>query len=141
METSFGVSGCSHYQRGCQLRCDDCRKFFTCRFCHNEHYAEIAPAEKYHELVRSRVQELRCLSCSYVQGVAEACENCGQAFGNYCCLRCRLFDFDTSKGQFHCEECGLCRQGGRENFFHCKTCGCCIATALKENHKCIENAI
>ena len=26
---------CVHYDRGCQLKCDECDEFYSCRFCHN----------------------------------------------------------------------------------------------------------
>lgn len=27
--------GCKHVARGCQLKCEICKKFYTCKRCHN----------------------------------------------------------------------------------------------------------
>ena len=90
---------------------------------------------------RFNVSQVKCLSCSLEQKVASHCASCGIKFGSYFCAHCRLYDYDTSKQQFHCADCGVCRQGGRENFFHCKTCGCCVSKAVQSNHKCLENVL
>lgn len=28
--------GCSHYRRACLKKCEECKEFFSCRFCHDE---------------------------------------------------------------------------------------------------------
>lgn len=84
-----------------------------------------------HELDRAAVRELECALCGLRQAAGLACAGCGVAFGAYACLRCRFFDDDLRKQQFHCDACGICRVGGRANFFHCATCGCCYAATLE----------
>ena len=88
------------------------------------------PAKR-HELDRAAVRELECALCGLRQATGLACAGCGVAFGAYACLRCRFFDDDLRKQQFHCDACGICRVGGRANFFHCATCGCCYAATLE----------
>ena len=131
-----GVSGCTHYRRGCQLGCPSCSEFFSCRFCHDEVKFETeqeAGAPK-HKLDRFRVQRVKCNACDHQQASAKSCERCGASFGKYFCAKCNLYDDDLSKEQFHCDDCGICRVGGRENFFHCETCGACYSNELKARH-------
>ena len=84
------------------------------------------------------MRELECALCGLRQDTALSCAGCGVAFGAYACLRCRFFDDDLRKQQFHCDACGICRVGGRANFFHCATCGCCYAATLeaRSRHSC-----
>lgn len=84
---------------------------------------------------RFAVKRVRCLKCKHEQDVSNTCEQCGLKFGEYFCGICNLYDYDTSKKQFHCEGCGICRVGGRENFFHCNKCACCMAMSTKEKHE------
>eukprot|EP00501_MAST-03F_sp_TOSAG23-6_P001924 GSMAST32.ASY1.ANO1.2004.1 assembled CDS len=132
--------GCAHYRRSCALVAPCCNEVFTCRFCHDEKYADdYKNPKKMHSLDRFAVTELQCLVCDVRQPLSESCKNCGVCFGNYSCMTCRLFDDDTSKEQFHCNECGICRVGGRENYEHCVKCGTCFTT--DGEHNCIENAM
>lgn len=90
---------------------------------------------------RHAVKTVICLRCETEQISSPACQSCGHLFGAYTCLKCNLFDHDTSKQQFHCEKCGICRIGGRENFFHCDTCGGCYTNRLQGNHVCVPNVM
>lgn len=100
--------------------------------------------------------------------VADCCIGCSIRFARYFCGVCNLFD-DAEKGQYHCSKCGICRLaaidqlegfcermgrnscwslnsfefrrvGGKDNFVHCDTCGLCLQVALKESHKCVQQA-
>eukprot|EP01023_Acetabularia_acetabulum_P064211 TRINITY_DN8247_c0_g2_i7.p2 TRINITY_DN8247_c0_g2~~TRINITY_DN8247_c0_g2_i7.p2 ORF type:complete len:209 (-),score=8.49 TRINITY_DN8247_c0_g2_i7:335-961(-) len=85
---------------------------------------------------RSKVVDIVCQDCGMRQSKRERCKQCNVRFGLYTCLRCSLFDDDTSKQQYHCDGCGICRQGGRQNYFHCDDCGCCLSTSLRAKHRC-----
>ncbi|KAJ4705000.1 RING finger and CHY zinc finger protein [Melia azedarach] len=61
--------------------------------------------------------------------------------GKYFCSKCKFFDDDVSKKQYHCNECGICRAAGEENFFHCNKCGCCYSKLMKDSHSCVERAM
>ena len=95
--------GCPHYKRGCAKQCDECKEFFPCRFCHNEAKSDLEKdAKKQHEINRFAVKLVKCLNCANVQKPSAKCEGCGLKFGNYFCSICNLWDYDTSKEQFHC---------------------------------------
>ena len=128
---------CTHYKRHCDLKCEDCGKFYPCRICHDEKFEYL---EKSHVLDRFNIKEIICDFCNLKQTKSNKCIKCGIKFGNYFCNICNLYDDDTSKKQFHCEKCGICRIGGKENFFHCDNCNSCIANSLKDNHICIKNS-
>lgn len=100
-----GSGGCAHYQRHCLLLAPCCGQYYSCRFCHDD--------ASDHTLQRASVVQLKCAVCSHEQPVATGCSKCGTVFGRYACLKCRLFDDDTSKLQFHCDGCGLCRCVGQ----------------------------
>ncbi|XP_037894532.1 RING finger and CHY zinc finger domain-containing protein 1 isoform X1 [Glossina fuscipes] len=125
------ADGCVHYKRFCLFVTPCCKKFYKCRFCHDENES--------HHFDRKTLTELICAECNARQKVQERCQNCGTLFGKYTCLICNLFD-DLDKQQYHCAECGICRIGGRENFFHCKVCNMCLPMQMKtQGHRCIEN--
>jgi len=67
-------------------------------------------------------------------------EGCGVAFGAYGCLKCNLFDDNTTKRQFHCDDCGICRVGGRSAFWHCGPCGACFGLRGRDDHRCVADA-
>lgn len=96
-------------------------------------------AKMSHSLDRFKVSELKCKSCSTVQGVSDKCKTCGERFAKYFCRKCSLFDNDITKKQFHCDKCGICRIGGSENFKHCDTCKCCVS--IHSEHKCQASAL
>ncbi|GAQ87904.1 RING finger and CHY zinc finger domain-containing protein 1 [Klebsormidium nitens] len=134
--------GCSHYRRRCRLRAPCCNEVFTCRHCHNEakNAGEEDPKLR-HDLPRHEVTSVVCMLCNMEQPVSQRCRSCGVTFGEYFCDKCRFFDDDISKEQFHCNDCGICRIGGRDKFFHCATCECCYAMSLQDKHKCVEKSM
>lgn len=93
--------------------------------------AVLLQGARRHSLNRHSVTTLRCNFCGEVQPLAQQCTACGTVFGQYACLKCRFFDHDTHKKQFHCPQCNICRVGGATNFFHCNECGCCYDRALQ----------
>ena len=48
-EAKEAMPGCKHYVRKCQLRCPECKEFFTCRLCHDEvkFYGEMDPKKNH----------------------------------------------------------------------------------------------
>lgn len=123
---------CKHYKRGCDIFSPCCKKFFSCRLCHDENSD--------HEINRFLINNIRCKKCQHIQKKQQNCEKCKMNMGKYFCEICCLYD-DNDKGQFHCEKCGICRVGGKDNFFHCDKCNACISIALKDNHNCIQNVM
>lgn len=154
---SFGRMkyGCSHYRRRCRIRAPCCREVFDCRHCHNEAKShEELPKKKRkeakscerllkkcHDLPLQGVESVICSICTTEQEVHQKCVNCGVKMGEYFCGKCRFFDDDTTKGQFHCDDCGICRAGGRDKFFHCQRCGCCLNISLQNGHPCVEKTM
>jgi len=134
--------GCTHYQRGCQLRAPCCGELFPCRFCHDAVKSEAEPDPKAkHCMNRHNVRSVVCNVCAHEQPPGPSCNECGAHFGAYFCKVCNLYDNDLSKQQFHCDKCGICRVGGRDNFFHCDTCGACYSVELRGNHVCVPNSM
>lgn len=127
--TEVETSSCDHYLRKCRLVAPCCGNTYTCRICHDN-------CEN-HELDRYSVEEIICLQCETRQNIDVRCKKCQICFGNYTCLKCRMFD-DRDRKQFHCDQCRICRIGGKENFFHCTKCDMCLAVTLKDSHKCVE---
>lgn len=110
-ETSLG---CQHYQRNVKLECFTCKKWYTCRFCHDE--------VEDHHLIRRDTENMLCMLCGHAQPAAHDCKNCGEQSAQYYCEICKLWDNDGNKSIYHCNDCGICRigQGLGKDFFHCK---------------------
>ncbi|KAA8652242.1 CHY zinc finger protein [Aspergillus tanneri] len=108
--------GCSHYKRNVKLQCFHCKKWYTCRFCHDE--------VEDHQLNRPQTENMLCMLCGHAQSAAQFCRKCGELTAQYYCNTCKLWDNDSSKSIYHCNDCGICRigQGLGKDFFHCKTC-------------------
>lgn len=108
--------GCQHYRRNVKVRCADCRRWYTCRHCHDA-------AEK-HALDRKRTKHMLCMLCGHPQSAAACCEQCGEESAFYYCDICKLWDNDGSRSIYHCEDCGICRRGEGlgKDYIHCKVC-------------------
>jgi uncharacterized CHY-type Zn-finger protein len=106
--------GCQHYKRNVKLQCFTCKKWYTCRFCHDE--------VEEHPLVRRDTENMLCMLCGYAQPAAQSCHQCGEDTAHYYCDICKLWDNDSKKSIYHCHDCGICRigQGLGKDFFHCK---------------------
>lgn len=106
--------GCRHYKRNVKLQCYTCKRWYTCRFCHDE-------AES-HPLNRKKTQNMLCMYCGGAQPAAQWCKDCGENAAWYYCPICKLWDNDSEKSIYHCNDCGICRvgKGIGKDFFHCK---------------------
>ncbi|KAB8259571.1 hypothetical protein BDV32DRAFT_150215 [Aspergillus pseudonomiae] len=126
--------GCQHYKRNVKLQCYACKKWYTCRFCHDE-------AEDHH-LDRPKTENMLCMLCGHAQPATQFCRQCGEQSSQYYCNICKLWDNDTSKSIYHCNDCGICRigQGLGKDFFHCKTCCVCLPISIENTHRCIERS-
>ncbi|KAL4975492.1 zinc-ribbon-domain-containing protein [Aspergillus desertorum] len=126
--------GCPHYQRNVKLQCFDCKKWYTCRFCHDE--------VEDHRLDRPKTENMLCMLCGHAQPAAQYCKWCGGLAAQYYCVECKLWDNDASKSIYHCNDCGICRigKGIGKDFFHCKTCSVCLPISIETTHKCIERS-
>ncbi|KAI2712865.1 hypothetical protein CBS147318_7468 [Penicillium roqueforti] len=130
-ETSLG---CVHYHRNVKLECHTCKKWYTCRFCHDE--------VEDHSLVRRDTENMLCMLCGYAQPAAQNCRRCGEQTAQYYCEICKLWDNDSKKSIYHCSDCGICRigQGLGKDFFHCQTCSVCLPICIENTHRCIERS-
>ncbi|KAE8147263.1 hypothetical protein BDV25DRAFT_160777 [Aspergillus avenaceus] len=126
--------GCQHYKRNVKLQCYDCKKWYTCRFCHD--------GVEDHHLNRPKTENMLCMFCGHAQPAAQLCRRCGGQSAQYYCNICKLWDNDTSKSIYHCNDCGICRigQGLGKDFFHCKTCCVCLPISIENTHRCIERS-
>jgi uncharacterized CHY-type Zn-finger protein len=106
--------GCPHYKRNVKLQCFDCKKWYTCRLCHDE--------VEDHRLDRPKTEHMLCMLCGHAQHAAQYCKRCGELAAQYYCASCKLWDNDASKSIYHCGDCGICRigKGLGKDFFHCK---------------------
>lgn len=106
--------GCQHYVRNVKLQCFLCKKWYTCRFCHDE--------VEDHHLIRKDTENMLCMLCGHPQPAAQSCSQCNKQTARYYCDICKLWDNDSKKSIYHCSDCGICRigQGLGKDFFHCK---------------------
>ncbi len=63
------VLGCEHYRRNVKLQCSTCRRWYTCRLCHNDSEDHVLP--------RRETKNMLCMLCGHVQRVGEICVRCG----------------------------------------------------------------
>ncbi|KAJ5808911.1 hypothetical protein N7474_010180 [Penicillium riverlandense] len=126
--------GCPHYKRNVKLQCFTCKKWYTCRFCHDE-------VEEHH-LIRRETENMLCMLCGHAQPAAQNCRKCGEQTAQYYCDICKLWDNDSKKSIYHCSDCGICRigQGLGKDFFHCKRCCVCLPISIETTHRCIERS-
>lgn len=106
--------GCAHYERNVKLQCSTCKKWYTCRFCHD--------ANEDHNLIRPETKNMLCMLCGTPQKASDVCVGCGEIASHYYCNICKLWENRPSKPIYHCNDCGICRKGmglGKD-FFHCK---------------------
>ncbi|KAL1957895.1 hypothetical protein VTO42DRAFT_5460 [Malbranchea cinnamomea] len=127
--------GCEHYSRNVKLQCYTCKRWYTCRFCHD--------AVEEHSLERGKTEYMLCMLCKTPQLASQWCKSCGAIAASYYCSICKLWDNDSRKAIYHCADCGICRrgQGLGKDFIHCKTCAACISISIAETHRCIESSI
>lgn len=113
-EYDEAILGCQHYHRNVKLQCHTCKKWYTCRFCHD--------AVEDHPLIRRDTENMLCMLCGHAQPAAQNCRQCEEQTAQYYCDICKLWDNDSKKSIYHCYDCGICRigQGLGKDFFHCK---------------------
>ncbi|KAJ5684801.1 uncharacterized protein N7477_001146 [Penicillium maclennaniae] len=130
-ETSLG---CQHYHRNVKIECFSCKRWYTCRFCHDK--------VEDHHLIRRDIENMLCMLCGHAQPAAHDCRKCGEQTAQYFCEICKLWDNDGNKSIYHCNDCGICRigQGLGKDFFHCKTCSVCLPISIEDTHRCIERS-
>ena len=123
---------CKHYKRGCQLQCIECKKFYPCRLCHDEH--------EDHVIDRHKVKNIKCNFCGEVQEKSNQCTKCEKQFAKYYCPVCTLYDDDildeegnVKKLIKHCDKCGICRIGDN---IHCDKCNMCFSREHFDTHPC-----
>ncbi|KAM5433956.1 hypothetical protein McanCB21832_004001 [Microsporum canis] len=106
--------GCIHYKRNVKVQCFTCKKWYPCRFCHNE--AEL------HILDRKKTENMLCMLCYSPQPAGQWCNSCGAQAAFFYCSICKLWDDDAEKSIYHCSDCGICRlgQGLGKDFYHCQ---------------------
>jgi uncharacterized CHY-type Zn-finger protein len=106
--------GCQHYKRNVKVQCHACRRWYTCRHCHD--------AVEDHNLNRKKTENMLCMSCGTPQTASEYCAHCGIQAAWYYCEICKLWDDNSSKKIYHCADCGICRKGEGlgKDFIHCK---------------------
>ncbi|KAL6707944.1 hypothetical protein ACN47E_003618 [Coniothyrium glycines] len=128
------VLGCQHYKRNVKVQCYECKRWYTCRHCHD--------AVEGHNLNRSRTQNMLCMACGTPQKAAEHCQECGTVAACYYCDICKLWDNNSKKKIYHCPDCGICRRGEGlgKDFYHCKNCNVCISISHATSHKCLPRA-
>ncbi|KAF2185460.1 hypothetical protein K469DRAFT_665053 [Zopfia rhizophila CBS 207.26] len=126
--------GCQHYKRNVKVQCFQCRRWYTCRHCHD--------AVEDHNLNRRKTQNMLCMVCGTPQKAGEYCTQCGTQAACYYCDICKLWDDNSIKKIYHCIDCGICRRGEGlgKDYIHCKKCNVCIAIAFATSHKCLERA-
>ena len=129
--TNISNIKCTHYQRGCDVQCNVCNKYYPCRLCHDIY--------EDHKLDRFTINYIKCRKCQYIQPPSQKCIRCQHLFGFYYCATCRLWEFNN-KCIFHCDKCGICRIGKKQDYIHCDKCNMCIATTHYKDHKCVENS-
>lgn len=106
--------GCQHYKRNVKVQCHQCRRWYTCRHCHDE--------VEDHNLDRRKTQNMLCMACGTPQAAGEHCIQCGMQAAWYYCHICKLWDDNSSKKIYHCIDCGICRRGAGlgKDYIHCK---------------------
>ncbi|XP_037492620.1 uncharacterized protein LOC105628011 isoform X5 [Jatropha curcas] len=102
--------GCSHYRSRCKIRAPCCNGTFDCWHRHDEakNAMETNLCDK-HCIPSHEVIKVICSLCGTEQDVQQNCIRCGVCMGKYFCAKCKLFDNDVSKNQYHCDECEICR--------------------------------
>ena len=126
--------GCRHYERSNKIYAPCCKRFFTCRRCHDEYYCSLENASVAHELDRHEVTTMWCMLCGEVQPSAQECRRCSTVHARYFCDVCNLFE--NRQQVYHCPYCNVCRVGQNlgVDFFHCMKCNACVSTSKREHH-------
>ncbi|CAL5990977.1 RING_finger and CHY zinc finger domain-containing protein [Hexamita inflata] len=124
--------GCQHFVRGCQLLCNTCNKYYTCRFCHDE--------IEDHKFPKQETKMVKCIYCRCEQPFQQYCQNCKQCFGEQWCEICRAFCNigNESKPMYHCKGCDSCMTGWAHQWRHCDKCNSCVRANCYDGHQCVK---
>ena len=60
---------CTHYNNNCNLYCNICMDYFSCRLCHDNIIST-------HKFNRYNVNKIQCKKCETEQEVSNECINC-----------------------------------------------------------------
>ena len=111
---------CNHYDRGCTLKCEVCKLFYPCKYCHDLVHTKTAQTRakeqeasqdsgsqkrgqiRPHRFNPKNVKKVKCNKCGCIQDPRLHCSKCKAKFGEYFCKICCLYDFNAGLGQFHC---------------------------------------
>ncbi|RMY34276.1 hypothetical protein D0865_14226 [Hortaea werneckii] len=96
--------GCAHYKRNVKVQCFDCKRWFSCRHCHDQ--ATDLPFP--HQLNRKKTRNMLCMLCKTPQPAGETCINCEEYAAWYYCPKCKLWDNDSNKQRATEGNCPLC---------------------------------
>jgi ribosomal protein L32 len=91
--------GCKHYLRGCKIECNECKKFYPCRVCHDK--------KEGHSLNRKEIKCVQCYNCGEIVPFGRICLTCGFEFGDYCCDECKFIIATPFHNTYHCAKCLL----------------------------------
>ncbi|MHA1683310.1 MAG: RING finger and CHY zinc finger domain-containing protein [Promethearchaeota archaeon] len=142
VQFNTNITGCSHYQRKCDVWAKCCKRYFPCRKCHDEEMdSPNRPMELQHTIDRKEIKKIKCRYCACEQVPRASCKECGVSFARYCCLVCNLYDDDPKKKIYHCDDCGVCLVGSRKNSAHCKTCDYCMSREDFSTHECFKDVL
>lgn len=122
--------GCIHYKVNCKFYAECCKRWFPCRFCHDE--------QSDHKLNRHETRFCLCMFCGNPQKAVGRCTNpkCRLVMAHYFCDKCKFWDNDPNKLIYHCDKCEICRTGLKSNYEHCDKCGKCVAKSVFSSHQC-----
>lgn len=120
--------GCKHYLRGCKVECDECKKFFPCRVCHDK--------DADHPMERRDTKNVWCYFCEKVGPIGKNCVHCQKSFADFYCKSCKFLISTPFHHTYHCPKCDLCRRGPEKSLYHCDVCEVCLFASEKETHIC-----
>ncbi|KAF7696580.1 RING finger and CHY zinc finger domain-containing protein 1 [Cucumispora dikerogammari] len=77
------LSTCAHYKSFCDIKAPCCKRFYSCRLCHDQRTRHIVD--------RFSIKQIRCRKCLFVQEPSIKCVNCDVQFSEYFCNLCNLW--------------------------------------------------
>ena len=122
------IKKCSHYKRNCMIIAKCCKMKYECRLCHDD-YSD-------HKINRFETELIVCKICDTEQIVSNQCSKCLIQFGNYFCIKCKLWT-DTENVS-HCDDCGICIKGVKDDLIHCHKCNICYFKNNTREHECLK---
>lgn len=129
---SSKILGCRHYKKKCKLNTACCKKWYVCKYCHNE--------KELHTMDIKSIKKIICMECKTIQKISNKCinEECSIKFANYYCKICKYHN-DDNIDIYHCKKCNMCIKGNKNEFGHCDNCNMCLHISILNNHRCISD--